>query len=399
MKGFKMSYSNGMLSQSTSQGGKDGKDGLPGVGFKLTSAGDFDLQRKRLTNVAAGTGNSDAVTKNQVDTLKNQLKADSLQVDGSSHMTGDLDLRGNKLILPGEINMNRKLIKNLAVDENDDFSAVNMVTLKKPSAAIGDIDLQEKYNVLNSKQRTLNELKTHYDSLVSFEEVKQNFLSRVETFSMGTQLDMNHNSITNLKDPTLGKEAATKDYADKKLALTGGRMTNTINMGTHEITNLAEPTGNSNAATKRYVDGVDTKVRNQISQEVTQIQNLLDAKIDIGEIDRKGQKITNLGEPTANSDAATKHFVDKSHVSQSGMQRNVFLYQMQNVLESSSQTNNITVNGILKFANTPHTLFKNAYNFDIGKMPSMNTTQELGLTFTQLPQGLTLTQWSTFLQR
>ena len=49
-----MSYSNGMLSESTSGGGKDGKDGLPGVGFKLTSAGDFDLQRKRLTNVADG---------------------------------------------------------------------------------------------------------------------------------------------------------------------------------------------------------------------------------------------------------------------------------------------------------------------------------------------------------
>ena len=63
MKRFKMSYSNGMLSESTSGGGKDGKDGLPGVGFKLTSSGDFDLQNKRLTNVAAGTGNSDAITK------------------------------------------------------------------------------------------------------------------------------------------------------------------------------------------------------------------------------------------------------------------------------------------------------------------------------------------------
>ena len=52
---------------------KDGKDGLPGVGFKLTPSGDFDLQRKRLTNVAEGTENSDAVTKHQVNTLKNQL--------------------------------------------------------------------------------------------------------------------------------------------------------------------------------------------------------------------------------------------------------------------------------------------------------------------------------------
>ena len=33
MKRFKMSYSNGLLSESTaSKGGKDGKDGLPGVG-------------------------------------------------------------------------------------------------------------------------------------------------------------------------------------------------------------------------------------------------------------------------------------------------------------------------------------------------------------------------------
>ena len=40
MKRFKMSYSNGMLSESTSFArGKDGKDGLPGVGFKLTPSG------------------------------------------------------------------------------------------------------------------------------------------------------------------------------------------------------------------------------------------------------------------------------------------------------------------------------------------------------------------------
>ena len=70
-------------------------------------------------------------------------------------MTGDLDLRGNKLILPGEINMNRKLIKNLDVDENDDFSAVIMVTLKKHSAAIGDIDLQEKIQCPQFKAKIL----------------------------------------------------------------------------------------------------------------------------------------------------------------------------------------------------------------------------------------------------
>ena len=66
---------------------------IAGSWFQAEPSGDFDLQRKRLTNVAEGTGDSDAVTKHQVDTLKIQLKADSLQIDGSSHMTGDLDLR------------------------------------------------------------------------------------------------------------------------------------------------------------------------------------------------------------------------------------------------------------------------------------------------------------------
>ena len=292
-----MSYSNGLLSESTSsQGGKDGKDGLPGVGFKLTSVGDFDLQNKRLTNVAEGTENSDSVTKHQVDTLKIQLKADSLQVDGSSHMTGDLDLRGQKLINPGEIEMNRKLITNLDTDENNDLSAVNMITLKKfhPNApaptheVTKDIDLKELFNVVKSKQRNLNELKTHYDSLVSFEEVKENFLSRQEEFPMETQLNMNHNSITNLKDPTFGGEAATKTYVDSsissvvsstagsiatRLPLSGGTMTGPLDMGTKSISNLPTPTTSSEATSKQYVDGqlnlkVGSVVADMIETEV-----------------------------------------------------------------------------------------------------------------------------------
>ena len=368
-------------------------------GLKLDVNNNYDIEGKRLANVGQGVDADDAVVMHQMTSLDStlktklaQLKADSLQVDGSSHMTGDLDLRGNKLILPGEINMNRKMIKNLGVDENDDFSAVNMATLKKHSAAIGDIDLQEKYNVLNSKQRNLNELKTHYDSLVSFEEVKQNFLSLKETFPMRTNLDMNQKSILNLKDPTTGKEPATKDYADKKLALTGGRMTGFINMGTHEITNLAIPTGNNNAATKKYADDLDTAVRAKITQEKTALQNLIRQKLALtggtmsGDLNMGDQKITNLAAPTDQTDAATKDFVEKSHVSQSGLQQNVFLYQMLDVNESSSESN-ITVTGIKTFPNTPHTLFKKAYHFTIGKSAQNEYNAKIGFNFNPVPTG------------
>ena len=83
-------------------------------GLKLDVNNNYDIEGKRLANVGQGLDDDDAVVMHQFTSLDSvlnmelsQLKADSLQVDGSSHMTGDLDLRGNKLILPGEINMNK----------------------------------------------------------------------------------------------------------------------------------------------------------------------------------------------------------------------------------------------------------------------------------------------------
>ena len=151
MNQFKMGYWNG---ENENAKGVAGKPGRPGIGFKLTSDGNYDLENKKMTNVAAATANDEAVTKSQLDQKPDSSSV--LLLNGQNHMTGDLDLRGNKL-LPGEINMNRKLIKNLDVDETDDLSAVNMATLKKfssSSSSSGDIDLQDKFNVTNSKPQS-----------------------------------------------------------------------------------------------------------------------------------------------------------------------------------------------------------------------------------------------------
>ena len=56
-----MSYSNGLLSSSTASLQR-GLPGLPGIGFKLTDDGDFDIDGKRLTNLADSTDDSDAVS-------------------------------------------------------------------------------------------------------------------------------------------------------------------------------------------------------------------------------------------------------------------------------------------------------------------------------------------------
>ena len=357
--------------------------------MKLDVNNNYDIEGKRLANVGQGVEADDAVVMHQMASLDTgletklvQLKADSLQVDGSSHMTGDLDLRGQKLINPGEIEMNRKLITNLGTDEDNDLSAVNMITLKKfhpdvpahTHEVTKDIDLKELFNVIQSKQRSLNELKTHYDSLVSFEEVNENFLSRQEEFPMQTQLNMNHNSITNLKDPEFGGEAATKSYADKKLDLAGGTMTGELDMGTKKIRNLGSPVSSTDAVSAKFLENFLTNYLHYSGGTMS------------GQIDMNNNKIINLPEPTSAKDAATKDFVEKSHVSQSGLQQNVFLYQMTDVNESSSESN-ITVTGIKDFANTPHTLFKKAYHFTIGKNAQNEYNARIGFNFNPVPTG------------
>ena len=60
-----MSYSNGLLHSSLSI--KTPQRGLPGVGFELTDDGNYDIDGKRLTNVAEPVDGKDATTKDFVE--------------------------------------------------------------------------------------------------------------------------------------------------------------------------------------------------------------------------------------------------------------------------------------------------------------------------------------------
>ena len=63
-----MGYSNGILESDEKGGsGERGEKGLPGIGFKLTDDGNFDLDGKRLTDVSLPVDGGDATTKAYVD--------------------------------------------------------------------------------------------------------------------------------------------------------------------------------------------------------------------------------------------------------------------------------------------------------------------------------------------
>ena len=85
----------------------------------FSMSGNLNMNNKKRINVDEGIYNQDAVNKHQLD-VGLQTKpnsADVLLLNGRN-LAGDLDLRGNKIILPGEINMDQKLITNLDTDEN-----------------------------------------------------------------------------------------------------------------------------------------------------------------------------------------------------------------------------------------------------------------------------------------
>ena len=63
-----MGYSNGLLESEEKGGsGERGEQGLPGIGFKLTDDGNFDIDGKRLTDVSQPVDGRDATTKAYVD--------------------------------------------------------------------------------------------------------------------------------------------------------------------------------------------------------------------------------------------------------------------------------------------------------------------------------------------
>jgi hypothetical protein len=144
-------------------------------------------------------------------------------------------------------------------------------------------------------------------------------------------------TITNLTSPTNSGDAATKGYVDTsisnlvasapgvldtldelaaalgddanfattvtnsiatKLALAGGTMSGAIAMGTSKITGLGNPTANQDAATKTYVDTADA------------LRLSLTGGTMSGAIAMGTSKITGMGDPTLAQDAATKNYID-----------------------------------------------------------------------------------------
>ena len=294
------------------------------TGFKLDSNNNYDIQQKRLANVGEGVDGSDAVIKHQME-VGLATKPDPTEVlllDGRNHMTGDLDLRGNKIILPGEIDMDRKLITNLDTDQNQDLSAVNMATLKnkvRPKAdknyVDGKIAKQNGAFVKKTGDVLTGDLILPHDNYpvqgntnkaVSYETQREIFLSRKESFPMQADINMNNNFIQNVATPTSSHQGANKGYCDYNFLnrQKGGRIMGSLSMNQNDLFEIPAPKYGSSAVTKNYVDAKIPSVDS--TQFVKKVGNRMG-----GDLDMDANSIKNVGiNLSDDSTAVPRSYVD-----------------------------------------------------------------------------------------
>ena len=386
------------------------------TGFKLDKNNNYDMQQKRLANLAEAVDVADAVTKHQMEVgLANKVDSTSvLLLDGRNHMTGDLDMRGNKIILPGKIDMNRKLITNLATDQNQDLSAVNMTTLKQKV----DEKLSKTGGVLSGDlilPRDSFPVQGNTNKAVSYETQREIFLSRKESFPMQTDINMNNNFLQNVATPTSSHQGANKGYCDYNFLnkQKGGVLMGSLSMNQNDLFEIPAPKYGSSAVNKNYVDskipsGFVKKTGDVLSgdldlagHKITNLptpstsnepatKNYVDSKVSGGggDLDMQNFQIKNLASPTDAKDAINKKYFDEellnSHLTSSYIE-NAFKYLLDQ--DESSSEQNIIVNGIVEFANSPHKN-KKAYSIDLVYTPgTQNYNSLIAINLYPLPIG------------
>ena len=417
MKRFKM----GVLNNLQLHDNVDIKEYMKSVnekiqtGFKLDKNNNYDMQQKRLANLAEAVDAADAITKHQME-VGLASKADQTNVlllDGRNHMTGDLDMRGNKIIFPGEINMNRKLITNLDTDQNQDLSAVNMTTLKQKV----DEKLSKTGGVLSGDLILPHDsfpVQGNTNKAVSYETQREIFLSRKESFPMQADINMGNNFLQNVATPTTSHQEANKGYCDYNFLnkQNGGVLMGSLSMNQNDLFEIPAPKYGSSAANKNYVDakipsGFVKKTGDVLSgdlnmkgHKITNLpspsasnepatKNYVDSKVSVGkDLDMKNFKIKNLASPTAAQDAVNKGFFDeellKSHLTSSYIE-NAFKYLSDQ--DESSSERNIVVHGITIFNGSPHKN-KKAYNADLIYTTGLQYyDSKIGINLYSLPIG------------
>ena len=212
-----------------------GTVGRPGIGFKLTDTGDYDMQNKKLTNVKSGTDSNDAANKSQLD-------SSTILLQGSR--AGDVV--NDKAVIYS--NTGAVHARSLYLLDDPQDGNRNEVRLETPHQSYGNIHLNipDLHNfdgyggrpksevMVTSVEQTVTGKKvfenievhdpTSNNQATNKLYVDHNFLNRITGGQIGGDLDMRGNTIKYLKLDNTESAAARVAELNLKLNRSGDKM-------------------------------------------------------------------------------------------------------------------------------------------------------------------------------
>ena len=353
-----MSYSNGKLPEDTFSHEKiiEIVKGLPGVGFKLTDAGDYDMQNKKLRNVASPETNNDVTTKSYVDNK-------ALLVDGSNKMLGAL-------------NMDNRRVENIAPARHGQSDAVSSLHLHNfyfdLNTNDGKIEAQNPIDMKNEKNSNLAEGTDNSDAITKHQletglapkadkTELSNYLKKDGSIALTNNLDLGDNKIVNVKEATSGTDAVNFTQLNNELYRylheSGGDMTGDIRMNNNSIYGIGNVENDTSAVNRKYVN------------------DELDKKLDKNKDFSMGNnKITSLRNPDDSNELVNKSYVDRK-VSQAGGSVDLTPYLKRDGTVSVTGNLNMSLNKIIDCGQPTGTrdVTNKAYvDSEVGKKPDTN---------------------------
>ena len=330
----------GIFNEHSDNSFAKGIQGAPGVGFNLTSDGNYDMVNKKLRNVGAPSANTDAATKKYVD-------------DNSS-----ASLTTTRLTVDSNIDMkDRYRITNLKHPVDADEPATKQYSDSKfldrdgSRTMIGNLDVNNN-KIIKVGTPTNNDDAANKKYVDDSKVDVSPFLRKDGTVAMTGNLDMSSNRIYNLPAPTGPKQPTPLALTDLKYLHVAGtnKMTNNLNMDNKGIIYLKTPVSDSDAATKKYVD--DNIGAPDLSDYLEK-----DGTVPMaGNLNINNNKIINLSNPTQDKEATNKDYVDKL-VHHTAVQPSHYNDQFAYLMSSSAQwTDEIDVGNsfnITKIDNLP----------------------------------------------
>ena len=416
-----------------------GTVGRPGIGFKLTDTGDYDMQNKKLVNVKSGMDSNDAANKSQLDSstiLLQGSRAGDVVNDKAVIYSNTGAVHARSLYLlddPQDGNRNEVRLEtphqsygniHLNIPDLHNFdgyggrlksevmvtSVEQTVTGKKVFENIEVHDPTSNNQAANKSYADTKLSLTggtmtgdlilpphnypipgNTNKVINYESQREIFLSRQESFPMQADINMNNNFIQNIATPTSSHQATNKGYCDYNFLSRqkGGVLMSSLSMNQNDLFEIPDtPKFGSSAVNKSYVEGEIAKIPQGSNSDTSSFLKLDGSRAMSGNLDMDNHKIVKLQDPTEDTDAASKFYIDQkleqSHIlSSSSKNEFVFLNDPSKI----SLEYNVTSAAFDNFPASPH-INKKAYLIDLKKdVVTNNYRSRMGFNIQELPLG------------